>query len=128
MLSIFSAMVEHFLEVFIDDFSIFANSFDDCLSKLEKILIRCEEKGFVLNWEKCHFIVTTDIVLGHIISSKDIKINKSKIELIAKLSIPKFVKEVRSFLGHVGFYRKFIKDFSIIYKPLCNLLTKDKFF
>ncbi|KAI3463788.1 hypothetical protein Pfo_020451 [Paulownia fortunei] len=128
MLSIFSDMVECFLEVFMDDFSIFGNSFDDCLSNLEKVLIRCEEKNLVLNWEKCHFMVTTGIVLGHIISSEGIEVDKSKIELIANLPTPKTVKEIRSFLGHAGFYRRFIKDFSIISKPLCNLLTKDTIF
>ena len=128
MLSIFSDMVECFLEVFMDDFSIFGNSFDDCLSNLEKILIRCEEKNLVRNWEKYHFMITTSIIPGHIIISKDIEVDKSKIELIANLPIPKSVKEVRSFLGHAGFYRRFIKDFSIISKPLCNLLTKDTIF
>ncbi|KAI3453437.1 hypothetical protein Pfo_010100 [Paulownia fortunei] len=114
MLSIFSDMVECFLEVFMDDFSIFGNSFDDCLSNLEK--------------EKCHFMVTTGIVLEHIISSEGIEVDKSKIELIANFPTPKTVKEIRSFLGHAGFYRRFIKDFSIISKPLCNLLTKDTIF
>ncbi|KAI3450251.1 hypothetical protein Pfo_006916, partial [Paulownia fortunei] len=85
MLSIFSDMVECFFEVFMDDFSIFGNSFDDCLSNLEKVLIRCEEKNLVLNWEKCPFMVTTGIVLGHIISSEGIEVDKSKIELIANL-------------------------------------------
>ena len=121
-------MVECFLEVFMDDFSVFGNSFDDCLSNLEKVLIRCEEKNLVLNWEKCHFMVTTSIVLGHIISSEGIEVDKSKIELIANLPTPKTVKEIRSFLGHAGFYRRFIKDFSIISKPFCNLLTKDTIF
>ncbi|KAI3470782.1 hypothetical protein Pfo_027445 [Paulownia fortunei] len=115
MLSIFSDMVECFLEVFMDDFSVFGNSFDDCLSNLEKVLIRCEEKNLVLNWEKCHF-------------HEGIEVDKSKIELIANLPTPKTVKEIRSFLGHAGFYRRFIKDFSIISKPLCNLLTKDTIF
>ena len=88
----------------------------------------CEEKNLVLNWEKCHFMVTNDIVLGHIVSSKGIKVDKSKIELIANLPTPNSVKDVRSFLGHAGFYRRFIKDFSVIFKPLSNLLTKDNIF
>ena len=58
MLSIFSDMVEHFLEFFMDDFSVFDDSFDDCLTNLEKVLSRCEEKNLVLNWEKYHFMVT----------------------------------------------------------------------
>src|SRR4030065_560854 len=111
-----------------DHFSFFGDSFDDCLTNLEKVLSRCEEKNLVLNWEKCHFMVTNGIVLGHIVSSKGIEVVKSKIELIANLSTPKSVKDVRSFLGHAGFYRRFIKDFSVISKPLSNLLTKDNNF
>jgi hypothetical protein len=128
MLSIFCDMVERFLEIFMDDFSIFGDSFDDCLTNLEKVLNRCEEKNLVLNWEKCHFMETNDIVLGHIVSSTRIEVDESKIELIANLPTPKSIKDVRSFLGHTGFYRRFIKDFSVISKPLCNLLTKDNVF
>jgi len=128
MLSIFSDMVECFLEIFMDDFSVFGNSFDNCLTNLKKVLSKCEEKNLILNWEKCHFMVTNGIVLGHIVSSKGIEVDKSKIELIANLPTPKFVKDVRSFLRHAGFYRRFIKDFSVISKPLSNLLTKDNIF
>jgi ATP phosphoribosyltransferase regulatory subunit HisZ len=73
-------------------------------------------------------MVTNDIILGHIVSLKEIEVDKSKIELIANLSTPKSIKDVRLFLGHVGFYRRFIKDFSVISKPLSNLLTKDNIF
>jgi hypothetical protein len=121
-------MVERFLEIFMDDFSVFGDSFDDCLTNLEKVLNRCEQKNLVLNWEKCHFMVTNGIVLGHIVSSKRIEVDKSKIELIANLPTPKSIKDVRSFLGHAGFYIRFIKDFSVISKPLCNLLTKENVF
>ncbi|KAH9801431.1 hypothetical protein KPL71_001027 [Citrus sinensis] len=71
MLSIFSDMVERFLEIFMDDFSVFGDSFDQCLHHLTLVLQRCIEKNLVLNWEKCHFMVKQGIVLGHIISSKD---------------------------------------------------------
>ena len=128
MLSKFSDMVEHFLEIFMDDFSVFGDSFDDCLTDLEKVLNKCEKKNLVLNWEKCHFIVKNAIVLGHIVSSKGIEVDKSKIKWIANLPTPKSIKNMRSFLGHAGFYRRFIKDFSIISKPLSNLLTKDNIF
>jgi len=128
MLSIFSDMVERFLEIFMDDFSIFGDSFDDCLTNIEKVLSKCEEKNLVLNWKKCHFMVTNGIVLGHIVSLKGIEVNKSKIELIANLPTPKSVKDVRSFIGHAGFYKRFIKDFSVTSKPLSNLLTKNNIF
>ncbi|XP_058216884.1 uncharacterized protein LOC131327767 [Rhododendron vialii] len=125
MMGIFSDMIEKILEVFMDDFSVFGDSFDACLENLEKVLTRCEEKNLVLNWEKCHFMVTHGIVLGHIVSSKGIEVDKAKIDLIATLPTPKCVKDIRSFLGHAGFYRRFIKDFSAISRPLCHLLSKD---
>jgi hypothetical protein len=128
MMSIFSDMVGEIMEVFMDDLSVFGNTFDDCLDNLGKVLARCEEKNLVLNWEKCHFMVSSGIVLGHIVSSKGIEVDKSKIELITKLPTPKTIKDVRSFLGHVGFYRRFIEGFSSIAKPLCKLLLKDTLF
>ncbi|CAL2230185.1 unnamed protein product [Prunus armeniaca] len=125
MMSIFSDMVERFIEVFMDDFSVFGDSFDQCLHYLSKVLARCEQTNLVLNWEKCHFMVNQGIVLGHVISSKGIEVDKAKIDLIASMPSPTSVKEVRSFLGHAGFYRRFIKEFSKIARPLCNLLAKD---
>ena len=95
------------------------------LSQLGSVLNRCIEKDLVLNWEKCHFMVQQGIVLGHIISEKGIEVNKEKVGLIIRLPSPTTVKGVRQFLGHVGFYRRFIKDFSKLSKPLCELLAKD---
>jgi len=125
MMSIFSDMVERFLEVFMDDFSVFGSFFYDCLHHLALVLERCEEKNLVLNWEKYHFMVQKGIVLGHVVSKDGIEVDKSKIDMIFSLPPPRNVKEVRSFLGHAGFYRRFIKDFSKISRPLCNLLAKD---
>ena len=109
-------------------FFIFGDSFDNFLTKLKKVLRRCEEKNIVLNWKKCHFMVTNGIILGHIVKSIEIEVDKFKIELIVNLSIPKYIKDVKSFLRHAGFYKRFIKDFSVISKSLCNLLTKDNVF
>ncbi|GJY09899.1 reverse transcriptase domain-containing protein, partial [Tanacetum coccineum] len=102
MTAIFHDMVEDFMEVFIDDFSVFGNSFDQCLNNLDKMLGRCEEINLVLNWEKCHFMVKEGIVLGYKISGKGIEVDKAKIDVIAKLPYPTNVKGVRSFLGHAG--------------------------
>ena len=79
----------------------------------------------MLNWEKCHFMVNQGIVLGHIISSRGIEVDKAKIELISKLPSPKNVKAVRQFLAHAGFYKRFIRDFSKIAKPFYKLLEED---
>ena len=125
MIAIFDELVEDIMEVFMDDFSVFGNSFHLCLKNLKRVLIRCEETNLVLNWEKCHFMVQEGIVLGHKISSKGIEVDKSKIETIKKLPPPSSVKAIRSFLGHAGFYRRFITDFSKIAKPLTKLLEKD---
>ncbi|CAN6557500.1 unnamed protein product [Malus baccata var. baccata] len=118
---------DHFPLPFIDQMleSVFGDSFDSCLHNLSVILKRCVETNLVLNWEKCHFMVKQGIVLGHIISEKGIEVDKSKIDLVRHLPSPTSVREVRSFLGHAGFYRRFIKDFSKIAQPLCRLLQKE---
>nr|XP_027076001.1 uncharacterized protein LOC113699845 [Coffea arabica] len=92
---------------------------------LKLILLRCIETNLVLNWKKCHFMVEHGIVLDHIVSSKDIEVDKAKIDIISAFSYPASVREVRSFVGHAGFYRRFIKNFSKIGAPLFQLLQKD---
>ena len=125
MLNIFSDLVERIMEVYMDDITVYGESFDECLIHLETVLNRCIEKNLVLNWEKCHFMVNQGIVLGHVISKKGIEVDRAKFELISKLPSPTNVKTVRQFLGHAGFYRKFIQNFSNIAKPLYKLLEKD---
>ncbi|GJY03380.1 reverse transcriptase domain-containing protein [Tanacetum coccineum] len=125
MMAIFHDMIEKTMEVFMDDFSVFGNSFSTCLSNLEKMLKRCEDTNLALNWEKSHFMVKEGIVLGHKISKKGIEVDKAKIDVIAKLPHPTTVKGIRSFLGHAGFYRRFIKDFSKISRPMTHLLEKN---
>ncbi|KAM1908066.1 hypothetical protein ACFX14_027627 [Malus domestica] len=125
MMSIFSDYVEKIIEVFMDDFNIFGDSFDGSLHNLSLILKRCVKTNLVLNWEKCHFMVKQGIVLGHIISEKGMEVDKSKIDLVRHLPSPTLVREALSFLGHAGFYRRFIKDFTKVSQPLCLLLKKD---
>ncbi|CAJ2671830.1 unnamed protein product [Trifolium pratense] len=125
MISIFSDFIENCMEVFMDDFTVYGSSFDACLNSLNLILERCIETNLVLNYEKCHFMVGQGIVLGHIISEKGISVDPAKIDVISTLPYPSCVREIRSFLGHAGFYRRFIKDFSKIALPLSNLLKND---
>ena len=113
------------MEVYMDDITVYGGDFEECLTNLEAVLQSCIKKNLVLNWEKCHFMVNQGIVLGHVISSRGIEVDKEKIELISKLPSPTNVKTVRKFLGHAGFYRRFIKDFLKISKPLYKMLEKD---
>nr|GEX66541.1 reverse transcriptase domain-containing protein [Tanacetum cinerariifolium] len=125
MMAIFHDMIEQTMEVFMDDFLVFGNSFSTCLTNLEKMLKRYEDTKLALNWEKSHFMVKEGIVLGHKISKKGIEVDKAKIKFISKLSHPMTVKGIRSFLRHAGFYRRFIKDFSKISGPMTHLLEKN---
>ncbi|GJV19511.1 reverse transcriptase domain-containing protein [Tanacetum coccineum] len=125
MMAIFHDMIEKTMEVFMDDFSVFGDSFSTCLTHLEKMLKRCEDTNLSLNWEKSHFMVKEGIVLGHKISKSGLEVDRAKVEVIAKLPHPTSVKGVRSFLGHAGFYRRFIQDFSKIARPMTHLLEKE---
>ncbi|CAA7392252.1 unnamed protein product [Spirodela intermedia] len=102
MLSIFSDMIGKCMEIFMDDFFIFCESFDECLNHLQH-----------------------GVVLGHIVSERGLEVDRAKIDIISKMKPPNSVKQIRSFLGHAGYYRKFIQDFLNISKPLTMLLSKD---
>jgi hypothetical protein len=121
----FSWICEEIVEVFMDGFFVYGTSFDNCLHNLDKVLQRCEETNLVLNWEKCHFMLNEGIVRGHKISERGIEADRAKVEAIEKMPCPRDVKGIRSILDNAGFYRRFIKDFSKISKPLTNLLQKD---
>nr|GEV04745.1 DNA-directed DNA polymerase [Tanacetum cinerariifolium] len=100
MMTIFHDMIKKNMEVFMDDFSVFGDSFDTCLSILER----------------------------HKISKSDLEVDRAKFDVIIKLPHPTTVKGVRSFLGHVSFYRRFIQDFSKIARPMTHLLEKEILF
>ncbi|GKA38487.1 reverse transcriptase domain-containing protein [Tanacetum coccineum] len=98
MLAIFHDMIEESVKVFMDDFSIFRNSFDNYLNNLDKMLQRCKDAHLVLNWEKCHFMVKEKgIVLGHKVSEAGLEVDKEKIEVISKLPPPLISKALDVF-------------------------------
>ena len=110
-----------------DEFT-YGVTYEEALANLEKVLKRCKEKKLSLNSEKCFMMMQEGIVLGHHISQVGIQVDPAKIEVILILPTPTKQKDVRSFLGHAGYYRRFIKDFSKIASPLYALLTKDSKF
>ncbi|GKE22083.1 reverse transcriptase domain-containing protein [Tanacetum coccineum] len=120
MMAIFHDMIEKMMEIFMDDFSVFRNSFKNCLSRVDKMLQRCEYTDLCLNWEKSHFMVKKGIVLGYKISKNGIEVDKAKVKVIAKLPHPTTVKGVRSFLGYADWDLPFelmcdASDFAIMY-------------
>nr|GEW25343.1 reverse transcriptase domain-containing protein [Tanacetum cinerariifolium] len=125
LMAIFHDMIEKTMEVFMDDFSVFGDSFSSCLTNLAKMLKRYEDTNLVLNWEKCHFLCKEGIVLGHKILKSGTEVDREKVDVIAKVPHPTTVKGVMSFLGHAGFYRRFIQDFFKIARPMTHLLEKE---
>jgi hypothetical protein len=110
--AIFFDLIEKVMEVFMDDFFFYGKTFEDCLANLNKVLKWCQMADLVLNWEKYHFMVREGIVLGHKILEKQIEVDKAKIELIEQELPSTNVKGIHSFLGHAGFYQRFIQNFS----------------
>nr|GEW12557.1 hypothetical protein [Tanacetum cinerariifolium] len=88
-------MIEESVEVFMDDFSFFGDSFEKCVNNLDKMLQHCKDAHHVLNWEKCHFTIKEGIVLGHKVSSSGLEVDKAKIDVISKLSPPTNIKALK---------------------------------
>ena len=100
MMAILFDFCEKIVEVFMDDFSVYGSSFDDCLNNLDQVLQRCKDTNLVFNWEKCHFMVNEGIVLGHKFFERGIEVDKAKVDAIEKMPYPTDIKGIRSFLGH----------------------------
>ncbi|GJZ78844.1 reverse transcriptase domain-containing protein [Tanacetum coccineum] len=117
MTAIFHDMCKDFMEVFMDNFSVFENSFISCLDNLSKMLARCEETILVLDWEKFHFMVNEGIVLGHKISKAGIEVDKAKVDVIAKLPYLTNVKDAK-----FVFSDECIESFNILRNKLTTAL------
>ena len=96
-MSIFSNLVEEAMEIFMDDFLVYGSSFEHCLKNLEIVLQRCQDKNLALNWEKCHFMVTKGIVLGHKISIAGLEVDQAKVSIIETLLPPTTMKGLEVF-------------------------------
>jgi len=114
-----------YVMVYIDDICIFSATFEDHLKHIEEVLIRIRNAKLKLHPKKCKFAVQEVHYLGHILTSEGIKPNLDKIKAVRDCPVPKKLKQVRGFLGMAGYYRKFIRNFGTIARPLYNLTKKD---
>jgi hypothetical protein len=108
-----------------DEFSVYDDTFKEALNNLEKVLIVCQEDFLTLSNEKFRILSKEGIILRNHISSVGIKVYLTIIKVIMDLQAPRSQKYVRSFLGHVSYYRRFIENFTKIATPMFKLLIKD---
>jgi len=108
-----------------DDFIPYRNSFNEALENMDKFLQICREMKISLGTKKCNMTMNEGIVLGCYFSSRGIEVDKNKFKIITLIHTLIKPKDIRSFLGNLGYYRRFIKDFSKIASPLSTLLSKD---
>ena len=111
-----------------DDFTPYGCDFLEALSNLGKVLNKCIEMNLSLSPKKCEFLMTASTILGHSISQKGLQVDPNKIAIIQRVPPPQKQRDVRSFLGLAGYYRRFIKDFSKLASPLFGFLAKDSEF
>ncbi|CAM6093803.1 unnamed protein product [Calypogeia fissa] len=123
-MNIFHDFLRKFLEIFIDDFAIYG-TIQDHEECLRLTFQRCREVGLRLHPGKCFFGVNEGILLGHRISKKGIKVDQEKVAIWLAITFPKTLKEVRAFLGCVGYYRRFIQNYAKIASSLTKMLKRD---
>ena len=109
--------------IYLDDVIIFSSTFEEHLERLEAVSSRLKEHNLKLRADKCEFLKSRVTYLGHVVSENGIETDPEKTEAIRTWPIPKIVKDVRSFLGFTGFYRRFIENYSRIARPLNDLLV-----
>ena len=118
-------MLHKEISFYLDDALLQSTTFDQHLTTLEKFFHRLRQAKLMLGHKKCRFLQKSVDFLGHMISSEGIKPADDKIVAIQNYSQPKTVKQVKSFLGMCSFFRKFVKNFSLIAAPLYNLTKQD---
>ena len=112
--------------IFLDDIIIFSRTFSDHLDRLQQVFDKLRATGLKLSPKKCNFFQERVKYVGHIVSKKGIETDPDKTDKVLHWPIPKTPEEVRKFLGFVGYYRKFIKNFSKIARPLSELMPIPK--
>jgi hypothetical protein len=116
--------IDRFVAVFIDDIIVYSNSFEEHCGHLQMLFYKLRKANLALNKEKCEMFKRELRFLGHKINEYGILPDPQKIEKVQEFPVPKNVRQIKGFLGLASYYRKFIKDFSKIAKPLNNLTKK----
>lgn len=109
--------------VFLDDVIVFSRTLEEHEERLMKVLTRLKEFGLKLSPEKCVFFQTSVRYLGHVISRNGVQTDPEKISALKTWPVPQTLRELKSFLGFAGYYRRFVKGYSSIVKPLHNLTS-----
>src|SRR3954467_14490175 len=128
MNKVFMEFLDKFVVVFIDDILIYSKSNEENEEHLRLILEKIREHKLYAKFSKCEFWLNEVRFLGHIVSGDGVAVDPAKVLAVTEWESPKSVKEVRSFLGLAGYYRRFIENFSKVAKPMTELLKKDKKF
>jgi hypothetical protein len=126
MNKVFMEYLDRFVIVFIDDILVFSKTIEEHEEHLRFVLEKPNQ--LYAKFSKCEFWLTKVAFLGHIISAGGVSVDPSKVKCVINWMPPATVSEIQSFLGLAGYYRRFIKDFSKIAKPMTKLLEKNKAF
>ena len=128
MNQVFSAYLDKFVVVFVDDILVYSKNWDEHEKHLRLVLQTLRENKLYAKFSKCEFWLEKVSFLGHFVSKEGVSVDPAKIEAVRSWSSLKNVTEVRSFLGLAGYYRRFVKEFSGIAWPMTSLMKKEKKF
>lgn len=118
--------LEDFAAAYIDDVVIHSTTWEEHVDHIRQVLSRLRKAGLTVKPRKCQFAMAQCVYLGHIVGNGEVRPEKSKVDSITSFQTPRTKKEVRSFLGLTGYYRKFIPDFAAIAAPLSDLVRKNR--